>query len=273
MLGDREAVMLPVERIEANPHQPRKSMDPNALEELAASIRVNGVLQPVLVRKVAGRFELVAGERRLRASKLAGQETIPALVCTMEESESLKLALLENIQREDLNAIEEAEAYREIMEHYGATHQELADMLGKNRSTITNTLRLLGLSTEIQSLVAQGGITMGHARALLAVDDLKVRLELAQKAERQGLPVRALEREVKAVNGAARTPRPRSVGRPDGFDPETAALREFQQRLERHLGSPVSVKRQGKKGRIEIEFFSDSDLIRVLEQIGVDAQL
>lgn len=272
MLGDREAVMLPVGVIEANPHQPRKVMDTNALEELAQSIRANGVLQPILVRKVGTGFELVAGERRLRASKIAGREDIPALVCTMEESESLKLALLENIQRENLNAIEEAEAYREIMEHYGATHQELADLLGKNRSTVTNTLRLLGLQRDIQDLVAGGDLSMGHARALLAVEDPGVRQELATKAVKQAWPVRALEREIQAFHGAGRKKAPKPKAQ-DEFDANTAALREFERRLQQHLGSPVAVKRQGKKGRVEIAFFSDDEFLRVLERIGVDPQL
>jgi len=271
MLGDREAVMLPVEGIEANPHQPRKVMDANALEELAASIRANGVLQPILVRKVGAGYELVAGERRLRASKIAGRAEIPALVCTLEESEALKLALLENIQRENLNAIEEAEAYREIMEHYGATHQELADLLGKNRSTVTNTLRLLGLARDIQDLVAAGDLSMGHARALLAIEDPAVRQEMATKAVKQAWPVRTLEREVQSFHGAGR--RRTKPRRTEDFDPNAAALREFERRLEQHLGSPVTLKRQGKKGRLEIAFFSDDELLRLVERMGADPRL
>ncbi|NNM31887.1 MAG: ParB/RepB/Spo0J family partition protein [Gemmatimonadetes bacterium] len=270
MLGDREAVMMMVDQIAANPHQPRKVMDPEALEELAASIRSNGVIQPVLVRRIGDRFELVAGERRLRATKMAGLSEIPALVCTMEESESLKLALLENIQREDLNAIEEAEAYRAIMDHYGATHQELADMLGKNRSTVTNMLRLLGLEESLQEQVVAGVLTMGHARALLAVEDPQIRRDLAARIQKTGMAVRALEKEVQALQSPRKR---RKKAAAAGFDPATAALQEFQRRLEHHLGSPALIKRRGKQGRIEIEFFSDEDLTRVLQTIGVDVQL
>jgi ParB family chromosome partitioning protein len=270
MLGDREAVLLPLDELRANPNQPRKVMDENTLEELATSIKANGVLQPVLVRKLKDGFELVAGERRLRAARLAGLHEIPALVCSMEEQESLKIALLENIQREDLNAIEEAEAYRAIMDRYGATHQELAEMLGKNRSTVTNTLRLLSLEAEIQGMVAAGDLSMGHARALLAVDTPKRRVALARETVKQGLPVRALERKVQDLIEPARVKPARK--RPT-HDPETAAVREFEVRLQQRLGAPVKIQRRGERGRLEIQFFSNQELERILEAIGVSSQL
>jgi ParB family chromosome partitioning protein len=273
MLGDREAVMLEPGLIRANPHQPRKSMDRQALEELSASISVNGVIQPILVRKVGSDFELVAGERRLQASRMAGLTAIPALVCTMAEEESLRLALLENIQREDLNAMEEAEAYRSIMDHLGATHREVADMLGKSRSTVTNMLRLLNLEASIRSAVASGALSMGHARCLLAVDNPKQRLRLARKAEGGGLSVRALERKVQALSGRQEAGRPRGKGLDQPHDPDEVALREFETRLQHYLGSPVKIRRRGKKGRVEIAFFSDAELERVLERVGVSPQL
>jgi ParB family chromosome partitioning protein len=271
MLGDREAVLLSCERIQANPHQPRKNMDAAALEELAASIRQNGILQPVLVRKIEGGFELVAGERRLRAARMAGLPKIPALVCTMEEADSLKLALLENIQRENLNAIEEAEAYKAIMETYGATHQEVADMLGKNRTTVTNTLRLLNLESSLQMMVGEGTLSMGHARALLSIGDSTLRLRLARQTVRHGLSVREVEKRAAAKNGKKA---PGAGGeRQTPRDPDATALREFEDRLRRHLGSPVQIRRSGKKGRVEIAFYSDEELERILETIGVSPQL
>jgi ParB family chromosome partitioning protein len=223
------------------------------------------------VRKIDGGFELVAGERRLRATRMAGLTKIPALVCTMEEAESLKLALLENIQRENLNAIEEAQAYRAIMEHYGATHQEVADMLGKNRSTVTNMLRLLSLESSLQMMVAEGALSMGHARALLGVDDSTLRLRVARQIVRHGLSVREVEKRVGAK--VAKKNAAKATETAAKRDPDAAALREFEDRLRRHLGSPVQIRRQGKKGRVEIAFFSDEELERILECLGISAQL
>jgi ParB family transcriptional regulator, chromosome partitioning protein len=271
MLGNREAKMIPLGGLRANPHQPRKTMADEGLQELAQSIQENGVLQPILVRKTRDGYEIVAGERRARAAQIAGLAEIPALVCSFEEAESMKVALLENIQRENLNAIEEAQAYQMLMEHYGATHQELADMLGKNRSTVTNMLRLLQLEVSIREMVVENSISMGHARTLLAVEDSKTRLRLARAAAKEGMSVRALEKRVQHLQqgeekeqvAATRATR----------DPDTAALREFESRLFRRLGAPCQIRRRSGKGRIEIEFFSDEELERLLEEMGISSQL
>jgi ParB family transcriptional regulator, chromosome partitioning protein len=273
LLGGRAAVMVAVGELVPNPNQPRKHMDDNALRGLAQSIEQNGVLQPVLVRKKGKAYELVAGERRLRAAQLAGLEEIPALVCTMEEAESMKVALLENIQREDLNAIEEAEALHKIMEHYGATHQELAAMLGKSRSSVSNALRLLGLEHSIQEKVVSGELSMGHARALLSVDDPKQRLRLARETERKGLSVRALEEKVRVLSTKSERKGRSVVTQPEAVDPEAVAIREFETRLQHHLGSPCRIRRRGKRGKVEIEFFSNEELERVLESMGISSQL
>lgn len=271
MLGTREARMVPLAGLRANPHQPRKSMTDEGLEELASSIRANGVLQPILVRHATEGLEIVAGERRVRAARLAGLEEIPALVCSLEESESMKVALLENIQRENLNAIEEAEAYQAIMEHYGATHQELADLLGKNRSTVTNMLRLLQLEISIRQLVEDGSISMGHARALLSVENPKLRMALARATQKEGMSVRALEKKVQLLQEGAQKAKTEPESPPR--DPDASAVREFETRLFHRLGSPCSIRRRGKKGRIEIEFFSDEELERILEAMGISSQL
>ena len=271
LLGDREVRMLTIANLSMNPHQPRKVMTEETLHELAQSIRDNGVLQPVLVRRRDDRFELIAGERRVRAAQIAGLDEVPALVCTMAEAESMKVALLENIQRENLNAIEEAEAYRAIMEHYGATHQELADMLGKSRSGVSNMLRLLNLEQTIRNLVVEGELTMGHARALLRVDDGSERLRLARAVAKQGMSVRALEAKVQANEST--TSQHEAHDGAIQVDPEAAALREFETRLFRHLGSPCQIVRKGKKGKIAIEFFSDEELERILETLGIPIQL
>jgi ParB family chromosome partitioning protein len=273
MLGDREARMIPLRELKPNPHQPRHHMEETALEELAASIRHNGVLQPVLARRVEGGYELVAGERRFRAAARAGLEEIPALVCSLAETESMKLALLENIQRENLNAMEEAEAYRAIMAALDATHQELAEVLGKSRSTITNMLRLLQLDETIRAYLESGELTMGHARALLAVEDAPARLRLARHAAQKGLSVRALEREARRLVGLSSTPESRRKRRERTSDPDGAAVQAFEERMRLQLGTAAKIHRRGKKGRIEIPFYSDEELEGILERMGISAQL
>lgn len=271
LLGDREVRMIPINDLAMNPHQPRKTMTEDRLQELAQSIRNNGVLQPILIRRNQERYELIAGERRVRAARLAGLDEVPALVCTMAEAESMKVALLENIQREDLNAIEEAEAYRGIMEHLGATHQELADMLGKSRSGVSNMLRLLNLEQTIRNMVVEGDLTMGHARALLRVDDGSTRLRLARAVAKQGMSVRALEQKIQVLQeGPSQS---EVIDREPTVDPDANALREFETRLFRHLGSPCQIVRRGQKGKIAIEFFSDEELERILESLGISSQL
>jgi ParB family chromosome partitioning protein len=271
LLGDREARMVRIADLSMNPHQPRKNIAEEQLQELAQSIRSNGVLQPILVRRNGQEYELIAGERRVRAAQIAGLAEIPAIICSMAEAESMKVALLENIQREDLNAIEEAEAYRAIMEHLGATHQELADMLGKSRSGVSNMLRLLNLEQTIRNLVVDGDLTMGHARALLRLDDGSQRLKLARAVAKQGMSVRALEKKIQELQSPQRPEGPPEAERAP--DPEARALREFETRLFRHLGSPCQITRRGNKGRINIEFFSDEELERILESLGISSQL
>lgn len=270
-LGDREAIMVPLEGLAANPNQPRKTFNDEGLEELAASIRDNGVLQPILVRRVETGLEIVAGERRVRAARLAELEEIPALVCTLAESESMRVALLENIQREDLDAIEEAEAYRAIMDHYGASHGELAAMLGKSRPNVSNMLRLLRLEASIRQLVQSGALTMGHARALLGVEDSALRLRLARDVEQDGWSVRQLEQAVLRLTTADEGKPKRRRRKQE--DSEAPALREYESRMFESLGSPCTISRRGKKGSIRIEFFSNEELERVLEAMGISSQL
>jgi len=269
-LGDREAIMVEVEGLAANPNQPRKTFNDEGLAELASSIRENGVLQPILVRRVGAELEIVAGERRVRAARLAGIAEVPALVCSLAEAESMRIALLENIQREDLDPIEEAEAYKAIMEHYGASHGELAAMLGKSRPGVSNMLRLLRLETTIRELVQSQVLTMGHARALLGVEDSTLRLRLAREVERNGWSVRHLESEVlRLTTKDEKAPRRKTRTK----DPEAPALREYEGRMFEHLGSKCEIKRRGERGSIRIEFYSNEELERVLEAMGISPQL
>ncbi len=286
-LGDKEVRMLPLTAILSNPDQPRKSFDDSSLTGLAESIGQVGVLQPVLVRRLkpaeggagggpaAARlqgtsYRLVAGERRVRAAKLAGVIEIPAIVCTYEETESLRIALLENIQREDLGPLEEAVAYRRLLEAYGATQEELAAMLGKSRSGVANLLRLLTLEEEIQTMLAAGELTRGHAKALLGLPAGPERIRLARLCRSRGLSVRECERRVQGAGSArkARRRRRRVVT-------EDPAVRALQERAERALGAPVQIERDARSGHgvLSIRFFSDAELERLLEAMGVDTNL
>jgi ParB family chromosome partitioning protein len=252
--GNVQAV--PVDAIDLNPRQPRTRFDDDALGELAASIKDRGVLQPILVRAAAkGRYELIAGERRLRASKLAGLERIPALVKEANDSESLVIAIIENVLRADLSALEEAHAYQALMEEFSLTQDEVARRIGKSRPAITNTLRLLQLPEETQRELAEGRITAGHARALLGVANPSVRTALTREIVTRGLSVRDAE---KAVARARSKPA-------SGHDPD---VRRLESDMSRALGTKVAV-RAGKDGAgtLEIAYFSDDDLARVAGQI------
>ena len=280
---------LDIETIGFNPDQPRKIFNDNSLDELAASLRQVGVLQPVLVRRLergesaaqhpesaapAARLAycVVAGERRVRAARLAGLHEVPALVCTYAETEALKVALLENIQREDLGTVEEAEAYRNLMDAYGATQEELAEMLGKKRSSVANMLRLLTLEPEILALLQERRLTAGHAKALLGLPAGPARLQLAKFTANRGLSVREVERRVQAGGAKPTRRKARAAAARGGDDPAVRALRE---RVERVFGSPAVIDRDAKtgKGTLSLRFYGDDDLVRLLKMMGVDTEL
>ena len=286
---DRGIAQVPLDEIGFNPAQPRKFFDANKLEELANSVRQVGILQPVLVRELRTgeataihpdrggdpgtlRFSVVAGERRVRAARMADLATIPAIVCTYEQTEALKVALLENIQREDLGPVEEGEAYRHLMDQYGATQEELAEMLGKKRSSVANQLRILTLEKEILTLLQDGHLTMGHAKALLGLAAGPGRLQLAKLCHSRGLSVRDVERRVQA--GGAK-PQRRSSRRRAAAGPVDPAVSALTERAEQVFGSPVTIDHDPKsgKGSVSVRFYSDTDLVRVLKMMGVDTEL
>ncbi|MCB1150410.1 ParB/RepB/Spo0J family partition protein, partial [bacterium] len=262
-LDGREAMMVELSAIGLNPSQPRKIFKDNSLQELADSIRQVGVLQPVLVRhllpeepkplRLSQRLDsgsqadgpepaycLVAGERRVRAAAMAGVSRIPAIVCSYEETEALKVALLENIQRENLNPVEEAVAYQQLLDGYGATQEELAVMLGKSRSGVANTLRLLSLETEIQDMLQEDQISRGHAKVLLGLDDSESRLRLARLCRSRGLSVRECESRVQAqLTGAGGAPR--RSRRKRQLEGETREVKALRERPETTLGTPVQI--------------------------------
>jgi ParB family chromosome partitioning protein len=256
--GVRVAI-VPILQIEPNPLQPRVTFDPGRLQELANSIQTNGIIQPLIVRRKAGHFELIAGERRLRAAKLAGLTEVPAVVQDYADDRLLEIALVENIQREDLNPIETAQALDRLVREMHLSHEEIANRTGKDRTTITNMIRLLRLPADVQLLVAERRLSMGHARAILGLPTPELQRQLAEKSTAQGYSVRQVERLVKKIS------EPREPSEKALQDPNIkAAIQE----LESTLGTRVRiVEKTDQHGRIEIEYYSQEDLQRVYEMI------
>jgi ParB family transcriptional regulator, chromosome partitioning protein len=277
--GDADAPVsalqdLRVDEIEPNPHQPRVHFDEETLADLAASVRAIGVLQPILVRPLAdGRYQLIAGERRWRAARRAGLAIIPAIVRTTDDMTSVEQALVENLHRQDLTALEEAAAYQQLIEDFGLTHDQIATRVGKSRSAVTNTLRLMQLPPGIQSLVADGRLSAGHARALLSSTDRGFQEQLARRAVAEGWSVRAVEDAVRdrhdgsvAVdNDATETGGPNTRTVSPGLRPP--GLLELESLLADHLETRVGVTMSGKKGKIVVEFADLDDLERIYRRM------
>ena len=256
----RELQYVPLELIQRGKYQPRRDMDQTALEELAASIRAQGVMQPIVLRPIGnGRFEIVAGERRWRASQLAGQDKIPAMVRDLPDEAAIAMALIENIQREDLNPIEEAVALQRLQQEFELTQQQVADAVGKSRVTITNLLRLIALPEEIKTLLAHGDLEMGHARALLGLP-LEQQVEAARHVVARGLTVRQTEALVRQWLNAKEKPVEKVKADPD--------INRLEQRLAEKLGAPVQIKHGAKgKGQLVIRYSSLDELQGVLAHI------
>jgi ParB family transcriptional regulator, chromosome partitioning protein len=260
---------VPVGAIKPNPRQPRSTFDDEPLEALATSIREVGILQPIVIRRADAGFELIAGERRLRAAKLVGLATIPAVVRESDDADSLREALIENIHREDLNPVELAEAFRELLEDLGLKQETLAERLGVSRSHIANTIRLLALPPQVQSLLAQRKIQAGHGRALLSLGDGDAQKNLALRAAAEELTVREVEDAVRAFLDApvaSEIAAPRVVvAAPAG--PEASVLAEVEEILSEQLATRVQIQMARKRGRIVIEFGSADDLDRIVSEI------
>jgi len=246
---------IPLDAIAPNPFQPRKKFDADALKDLANSIKAQGLLQPILVKKDGAGFVLVAGERRFRAARLAGVETVPALVLdAVDDTEMLQMALIENIQREDLNPIETAQAYQALIEKCGLTQNQMAERVGKNRTSIANTLRLLTLPDHIKSMVSEGKLNEGHARAILSVSDETMRDRIAQRILSETLSVRQAE-------GLARTTKRRRLT----VKRKPPVIEEAETFLKHTLGTAVKIVPGLKKGAIQIEYYGEEDLTRLLD--------
>lgn len=256
--GD-ELLEVDIDLIEPNPDQPRLSFDEKGIEELAQSIRTNGLVQPILLRRAsAGRYQIVAGERRWRAAQRAGLHKVNAVIREIPDSKLLELALIENIQRQELNPIEEAQAYQKLIRDLGLTQDEVAHRVGKDRSSIANTLRLLKLPAAIQKMVENGELTMGHARALLSLESADDQLKLAREIVGRNLTVRETEQAVRNTGATGR--RIRESSTPGGND---ANIRAAELKLKRYLGTQVKIQLGQNGGRIEVGFGSMSELDRI----------
>jgi len=250
--------------IDPSPFQPRRNFPENSLAELADSIRVSGVVQPILVRRSSaaeGRYQLVVGERRWRAARLAGLETVPAMIRELTDQDALELALTENLLRQDLNPLEVARAYQALLEKFHLSHEQVAERLGINRSSVTNTLRLLRLPMVVQEMISKDEITSGHARALLAMDSEAAQVQLASRIARQGLSVRDVENLV--ASRQAKPAAQKNASKP----PTDPNVRAAALELERTLGTRVKIRGDGRRGAIEISYFSAQDLNRIYDLI------
>ena len=263
-IGENSVSLLPLSQIDPKSDQPRKSFDKEALEELAASISENGLLQPIIVREyLGGRYQIIAGERRFRASKIAGLSEIPVIVMDKDDRKAAEIALIENIQREDLNPVEEAMAFRSLMNDYDLTQEELSAKIGKSRSAIANTVRLLDLPDEVLNMVASGEISAGHGRTLLGVAQKDNMIMLANRVVEFDLSVRQLEEAVKYIN------------KPVKIEPETEEeepvyvdyFREMELRIQSHLGRRVMIKGKGRKKSLTLFYEDNEDLDELLKTI------
>ncbi|WP_300615556.1 ParB/RepB/Spo0J family partition protein [uncultured Lactobacillus sp.] len=255
---------LPLVEVRPNPYQPRKNFDEKKLAELAESIRENGVLQPIIVRQSVGGYEIIAGERRCRASELAGQATIPAIIRQFDESQMMEVAILENLQREDLTPLEEAQAYEMLQKNLGLTQEEVSKKMGKSRPYITNYLRLLTLPQKTKGLLQRGELSMGQARTLLGLKDKDRIDELAKRVVKEGMPVRKVEALVAKMNERGQKQKKKNAGK-------SAFVRASESQLAAKFGSPVSItENKTGKGHLSIDFTSPDELNRILDLLGVN---
>jgi len=273
--GEKDISEINIEAIKARAGQPRRTFDQESLRELAASIEQHGILQPLLVRPCEQGYEIIAGERRFRAAQMAGLEMLPVIVREMDDIEVAEIALIENLQREDLNPVEEARAYRKMIESFGYTQELLAQKIGKSRTHITNTMRLLNLPEKVLKALEEGQITSGHARAILSLDNAEKQLVIAAEILEKGLSVREVEEKVRQGKVKKKVKRTVEVIdmsefiKPEKTRAQPPELKELEERMQEHLGTKVEINGNAQGGRIYIAYFSEEDLERILEIIGI----
>ena len=269
-IGENSVSMLSLSQIDPKSDQPRKNFDKEALEELAGSIAENGLLQPIIVREyLGGRYQIIAGERRFRASKIAGLTEIPVIIMDKDDRKAAEIALIENIQREDLNPVEEAMAFRSLMQEYGLTQEELSERIGKSRSAIANTVRLMDLPEAVLNMVASGEITAGHGRTLLGVNHIENMILLANRVVEFDLSVRQLEEAVKLINKPVKVEEEPEDEEPVYVD----YFREMELRIQSHLGRRVIIKGKGRKKSLTLFYEDNEDLDELLKTICGEAFL
>jgi ParB family chromosome partitioning protein len=263
---DREYVhQIPVNKIDVNKNQPRKTFNQETIEALAESIKANGMLQPITVQAVGDRYEIIAGERRYRAVRFLKMETVPAIVKDLSPRQVCELALVENLQREDLNPIEAAAAIKALMEDYSLTQQDVSERIGTSRPNIANALRLLKLPQDVQMLIASSALSAGHGRAFAVLEDPKLISSLAQQAVSEGWSVRQAEQKVKGIlNSKSKGPKKQPT--------RIAEFERIEENMRMHMGTKVKINGNDKKGRIEIEYFSRDDLERIIAILSPDGE-
>jgi len=262
---------VPVASIKPSPYQARREISPDQLSELSESIRAEGLLQPIVVRKTGDKFELIAGERRWRAYQLLKIKTIPARVVEASNASSAALGLIENLQREGLNPIDEAYGYASLIRDFDLTQETAAERVGKSRAAVANSLRLLGLDAELQSYLGKGLLSVGHAKVLLGVDDAAQRAVLARRVLEEGLSVRATEKLVQAKKAGHAVNPDASAGTRKLASADAAAVASIEKKLTSHFGARVAMQHSPKKGKIIIQYAGNDDLQRILEKLGVEA--
>lgn len=274
---DTGVIFVPLEALKPSPFQPRRTFDETALKNLANSIKHSGIMAPIIVREVGGQYELIAGERRWRASQLLGSATIPAIVRVLSDEQAAEWALVENVQREDLNPIERATALKHIEERFGAAHSDIAQRLGMDRSTVSNLLRLLDLEPEIREMVEKGQITAGHARALLPINNAEQRLRLAKECIAQGMSVRRLEYRASTFivkPGSAEKNKNAAKDEDGELTRREAVVGDLEKQLGRHLGTRVEIEtdKTGKAGKMIITFYSLDHFDGLVHKMGADVK-
>lgn len=256
-----------IDLIVPNPYQPRKEFSDEKLSELSESIKIHGIIQPLLVRETNGHYQLIAGERRLRAAKLAGLTEVPVIIKELTDQSMMEIALVENLQRENLNPIEEAEAYRRLMNEFHFTQDDIAKKVGKSRPAIANTLRLLNLPQEVQQDLLGGTLTMGHARTLLSLHSPEEQKNIWKQVQQQNLSVRETEELVRKLNDPPSVPRETKKPKPSPPIEKDANIIEMEDELQHTLGTKVTIKPNGTGGKIEIEYYSTEEFERICEKI------
>ena len=260
-IQEKGVTEISIDKISPNREQPRRIFDETALEELAESMKQLGVIQPIVLAKDGDYYKIIVGERRWRAAKIAGLKKIPAIIKDLDETSAYEIALVENLQRENLNLIEEARGYRKLVDIFGLSQEEVAQKVGKSRPTVTNALRLLNLDERVQQFVLNNEITGGHARALLGIEDKAAQCQIAEKIIENGLSVRATEALVKNYNNQ------KPVNNDNRVNFDTTGYKSIEKNLKELFGTKVKLNCKKNKGKIEIEYYSDADLERILELI------